>query len=90
LGTASTKRQRQHQPDITRDLRETSEPPTPSQTKKESWNIPQPNQYDGSSIKLKPFLNDVVNVFERIPITYDSANDKIPYIAALLTESAKQ
>jgi len=90
LGTASTKRQRQHQPDITLDLRETSEPPPPPQNKKEPRNIPQPDKFDGSSIKLKPFLNDVVNIFERMPITYSSANDKILYVAALLTGSAKQ
>jgi len=62
----------------------------PSQTKKELWNIPQPDKYDRSSTKLKPFLNDVANVFERMPITYDSANDKTLYVAALLTGSAKQ
>jgi len=90
LDTVSTKRQQQHQLDITLDLRETSEPPSPSQTKKELRNIPQPDKYDGSFIKLKPFLNDVANVFERMPITYDLANDKILYVAALLTGSPKQ
>jgi len=90
LGTASTKRQRQHQPDITLGLRETSEPPPPPRNKSEPWNIPQPDKYDGSSTKLKPFLNDVANVFERMPITYDLANDKILYVGALLTGSAKE
>jgi len=90
LGTASTKRQWQLQPDITPDLRETSEPPPPPQNQNEPRNIPQPDKFDGSSIKLKPFLNDVANIFERMPITYSSANDKILYIAALLTGSAKQ
>jgi len=90
LGTASTKRQWQHQPDITLDLRETSELPPPPQSKKEPRNIPQPDKYDRSSTKLKPFLNDVANVFERMPITYDSATAKILYVAALLTGSAKQ
>jgi len=90
LGTASTKRQRQHQPDITLDLRETSEPPPPPQTKKEPRNIPQPDKFDGSSTKLKPYRNDVANIFECMPITYSSANDKILYVAALLTGSAKQ
>jgi len=87
---ASTKRQRQYQPDITLDLRETSEPPPPPQIKKESRNIPQPDKFDGSSTKLRPFLNDVANIFERMPITYSSPNDKILYVAALLTGSAKQ
>jgi len=90
LGMASMKRQRQHQPDITLDLRETSGPPPPPQTKKEPWNISQPDKYDGYSTKLKPFLNDVTNAFEHMPITYNLANDKIFYVAALLTESAKQ
>jgi len=90
LGTASTKRQRQHQPNITLDLRETSEPPPPPQNQKEPWNIPQPDKFDGSSTKLKPFLNDVANIFECMPITYRSANDKILYVAALLTGSTKQ
>jgi len=56
----------------------------------EPQNIPQPNKYDRSSTKLKPFLNNIANVFECMPITYDLANDKILYIAALLTGSAKQ
>jgi len=90
LGTALTKWQRQHQPDITLDLRETSEPPPPSQNKKEPWNIPQPDKFNGSSTQLKLFLNDVANIFERMPITYSSANDKILCVAALLTGSAKQ
>jgi len=90
LGTASTKRQRQHQPDITLDLRETTEPPPPLQNKKEPRNIPQPDKFDGSSTKLKPFLNDIANTFECMPITYSSANDKILYVAALLTGCAKQ
>jgi len=86
LSTASTKRQRQHQPDITLDLKETSEPPPHPQTKKEPRNIPQLDKFDRSSTKLKLFLNDVANIFECMPITYSSANDKILYIAALLTE----
>jgi len=90
LGTASTKRQWQYQPDITLDLRETSKPPPPPQSEKEPWNMPQPNKYDESSTKLKPLLNDVANVFKCMPITYDLANDKILYVAALLTGSAKQ
>jgi len=90
LGTASTKRQWQPQPDITLDLSETSKASPPPQTKKEPRNIPQPDKYDGSSTKLKPFLNNVANVFERILITDDSANNKILYVAALLTESTKQ
>ena len=90
LSMASTKRQWQHQPGITLDLRETSEPPPSPQTQKESWNIPQRDKYDRSSTQLKPFLNNVVNVLQRMPITYDSANDKILYVAALLTRSAKQ
>ena len=90
MGTALTKRQRQHQPDITLDLRETFEPPLPPQTKKEPRNIPQPDKFDGSSTKLKPFLNNVANIFEHMPITYSSANGKILYVAGLLTGSAKQ
>jgi len=88
LGTASTKRQRPA-PGTTRQSRQQSEIPQPPPTKKESRNVPQPDKYDGSSAKLKAFLNHVATVFECMPVTYETANDKILYVRALLTDSAK-
>jgi len=87
---ASTKRQSQHQLDITLDLRETFEPLPHLQTKKEPRNIPQPDKYDRSSTKFKLFLNDIGNVFEYMAITHHLANDKIVYVVGLLTRSAKE
>jgi len=88
LGTASTKRQRPA-PDTTRHSRQQSEIPEPPPTKKEPRNVPQPNKYDGSYAKLKAFLKDVTTVLECMPVTYETANDKILYVGALLTDSAK-
>jgi len=88
LATASPKRQRPA-PGTTRYSQQQSEIPQPPPTKKEPRNVPQPDKYNGSSAKLKIFLNDVATVFERMPVTYETANDKILYIGALLTNSAK-
>jgi len=88
LGTASTKRQRPA-PDTTRHSRQQFEIPQLPPTKKEPRNIPQPNKYDGSSAKVKAFLNNIATVFERMSVTYETANDKILYVGALLTDSAK-
>jgi len=88
LGTASPKRQKPP-PDTTRHFRPQSEIPPPPLTKKEPRNVTQPDKYNGSSAKLKAFLNDVATVFERMPVTYETAKDKILYVGALLTDSAK-
>jgi len=88
LGTASTKRQRPP-PDTTSHSYQQSEIPPPPLTKKEPRNVPQPDKYDGSSAKLKAFLNDIATVFERMPITYETTNDMILYVEALLTDSTK-
>jgi len=88
LGTTSTKRQRPP-PDTTRHSRQQSEIPPSPLSKKEPRNVPQPDKYDGSSAKLKAFLNNVATVFERMLVTYETANDKILYVGALLTDSAK-
>jgi len=88
LGTASTKRQRPP-PDTTRHSHQQSEILPPAPTKKEPRNVPQPNKYNRSSAKLKAFLNDIATVFKRMPVIYETANDKILYIGALLTNSAK-
>jgi len=87
LGTTSTKRQRPA-PDTTRHSQQQSEIPQPPPTKKETQNVPQPDKYDGSSAKLKAFLNDVATVFEHMPVTYKTGNKKILYVGALLTNSA--
>jgi len=88
LGTTSTKRQRPA-PDTTRHSQQQSEIPQPSPTKKEPWNVLQLDKYDDSLAKLKVFLNDIATVFERMPVTCETANDKILYVGALLTDSAK-
>jgi len=88
LDTISTKRQRPP-PDTTRHFHQQSEMPPPLLTKKEPRNVPQPDKYDGSSAKLKAFVNNIATVFERMPVTYETANDKILYVGALLTNSAK-
>ena len=76
-------------PDITKHSRQQSEIPQLPPTTKESWNILQPDKYDGSLAKLKTFRNDVATVFEHMPVTYETANDKIHYVGTLLTDSAK-
>jgi len=88
LSTASTKRQRPP-PDTTRHSRQQSENSSPPLTKKKPWNVPQPDKYDRSSAKLKAFLNDVATVFEPMPVTYETANDRILCVGAVLTDSAK-
>ena len=88
MGTASTQRQRSA-PDTTRHSRQQSEIPQPPSTNKKARNVPQPDKYDGSSAKLKAFLNDVATVFERNPVTYETANDKTLYVGPLLMDSAK-
>jgi len=88
LGTASTKGQRPP-PDTTRNSCQQSEIPPPPLTNKEPRNIPQPDQYDGSWAKLKVFLSNVATVFERMPVTYETTNNKTLYVGTLLTDSAK-
>ena len=71
----------------------TSAPPPPaiatdSTNKKEPRNLPLPAKFNGTSTKLKEFMSKVESTYERMPQTYSTTNDKIMFIAALLTDSA--
>ena len=44
---------------------------------------------DTSSAKLKAFLNTIAAIFECMPVTCETANDKSLYVGALLTDSTK-
>ena len=72
----------------------TSAPPplplfaTDSTDKKEPRNLPLPANFNRTSTKLKEFLSKVESPFERMPQTYGTTNDKILFIADLLTDGA--
>ena len=71
----------------------TSAPPPPpvgadSTNKKEPRNLALPAKFNGTSTKLKEFISKVESTFERMPQTYSTTNDKILFIADLLTDGA--
>jgi hypothetical protein len=63
-------------------------PPLPLADKKEPRNLPLPAKFDGNATKLKEFISKVESTFERMPLTYSSTNDKILFVADLLTGGA--
>ena len=56
--------------------------------KKEPRNIPHPPKFDGTSSKLEEFVQNVDNIFERIPLSYSTTSEKILYVSHLLTRQA--
>lgn len=96
----SSKRARQSEVEIGELLnleqgtRQGTVPPLPlpqqvvAEKRKEPRNLPLPPKFDGTSSKLREFLMKVDNTFERMPLTNNTASEKILFVADLLTGGA--